>query len=250
MNSSIVIFVLTVVACIYCAPHFGNGGPGPQGDGPGGPGGPGGPMGMIMRGLSFLRNVSSEARQQFMQISMNFNLTKGERESQLLSWAQAQSTEVQAAFTNLTQTIQQKLEDVSQKFSANLTGDALSLFNSIKAVMQNNDLTPVEQCYQISNLSAAASAEAKQTLHIPQQMPQGFDPCDFRWMQRAGPPGSRGFGMPTMHDQTGNVAMMEDSPVGDLGSPEHVEHDQPEGGAEVEVEVEGGAGSQESKTGE
>ncbi|KAI1700514.1 hypothetical protein DdX_16669 [Ditylenchus destructor] len=239
-NSSAVIFVLTVVACIYCAPH---GGPGPQSDGPGGPGGPGGPMGMIMRGLSFLRNVTPEARQQFMEISMNFNLTKGERESQLLSWAQAQSAEVQAAFTNFTQTIQQKLEDVSQKFSANLSGDALSLFNSIKAVMQNNDLTPVEQCYQISNLTVVASPEAKQALHIPLQMPPGFDPCDFRWMQRAGPPGSRGFSMPTMHDPTGNAAMMQDSPVGDLGSPEHVELDQAE---RVEVEAE----SQETKTGE
>ncbi|KAI1714447.1 hypothetical protein DdX_08542 [Ditylenchus destructor] len=129
--------------------------------------------------LSFLRNVSSEARREFFNITMNMNLTKAQKQSELQQWAQEQSSAVQEGFNNFTQFRQEKMQEFAQKMSANLTGDALTLFNQIQAIIQNQDLTPVQECQQIQNATATASTEAKQALHIPQQLPQGFDPCNF-----------------------------------------------------------------------
>lgn len=47
----------------------------------------------------FLRNVTSEARRQFFQIVNNMNETVAQQKQQVMSWAEANGIQVNAAFT-------------------------------------------------------------------------------------------------------------------------------------------------------
>uniref|UniRef100_A0A915DFX3 SXP/RAL-2 family protein Ani s 5-like cation-binding domain-containing protein n=1 Tax=Ditylenchus dipsaci TaxID=166011 RepID=A0A915DFX3_9BILA len=117
--------------------------------------------------LSFLANVTDEDKQQLFDIFTNLNITKAQKQTQMQQWAANQSEDVQTALTNLTQSRQNAIQNAFAKAASNLTEEAASLLTQIQEVVENQDITQLEECSQIQTLLSQADRSVALQLHIP-----------------------------------------------------------------------------------
>uniref|UniRef100_A0A915DV32 SXP/RAL-2 family protein Ani s 5-like cation-binding domain-containing protein n=1 Tax=Ditylenchus dipsaci TaxID=166011 RepID=A0A915DV32_9BILA len=117
--------------------------------------------------FEFLANVTDEDKQQLFDIFTNLNITKAEKQTQMQQWAANQSEDVQTALTNLTQSRQNATQNAFAKAAYNLTEEAASLLTQIQEVVENQDITQLEECSQIQTLLSEADRSVALQLHIP-----------------------------------------------------------------------------------
>uniref|UniRef100_A0A7E4VX20 ANIS5_cation-bd domain-containing protein n=1 Tax=Panagrellus redivivus TaxID=6233 RepID=A0A7E4VX20_PANRE len=110
---------------------------------------------------TFLDNVSFIEEIKFDLIALNPNLTTDEKDSQLEAWARNQSAAVYDAYTeyhaNLTESINEIIEIFNNRI-ANQSKEVQDLYENIKDIRLNTNITAIQQCEEIQEAVKNSSA--------------------------------------------------------------------------------------------
>uniref|UniRef100_A0A0M3IR31 ANIS5_cation-bd domain-containing protein n=1 Tax=Ascaris lumbricoides TaxID=6252 RepID=A0A0M3IR31_ASCLU len=99
----------------------------------------------------FLKNVSTEAMNNFCDIVRNENLTKAETEQQLDQWAHHQGEEVYEKFKNYTDQKKQMRENVQQKIQE-LIANVSKFIDDQEKILSDTSLTSGQEKQQLMDL--------------------------------------------------------------------------------------------------
>uniref|UniRef100_A0A914N891 SXP/RAL-2 family protein Ani s 5-like cation-binding domain-containing protein n=1 Tax=Meloidogyne incognita TaxID=6306 RepID=A0A914N891_MELIC len=110
----------------------------------------GGPRGNILKLLPpFIGNITREQIREYNQIVENITATKAQIKNELQNWAQ--NNGILQPYNNFTSQLQRDAEQFHDRVVQNLTGEALTLFNQIWSIRQDDTITRLAECQQIKN---------------------------------------------------------------------------------------------------
>nr|AAR35032.1 SXP/RAL-2 protein [Meloidogyne incognita] len=133
----------------------------------------GGSRGNILKLLPpFIGNITREQIREYNQIVGNITSTKAQIKSELQNWAQ--NNGILQPYNNFTSQLQRDAEQFHDKVVQNLTGEALTLFNQIWSIRQDDTITRLAECQQIKNAYKQASPEVRQ--QVPFILPSILGP--------------------------------------------------------------------------
>ncbi|KAI6186072.1 hypothetical protein M3Y98_00093100 [Aphelenchoides besseyi] len=170
-----VLFSLVLLSVAHPPPPPPSSGSAEQGPGRHGPGRHGpppppppgiGPLGPV------LRNLTSEQRDQLMNITRNAhetNETKGELKKQIDAFVATLSSDLQAKVKEVQAEMDQHLANDTARV-ANLSSDAQALFKNVQSVLQDDSLTEDQTREKVDALVQAASQSVTDEFrqaHIP-----------------------------------------------------------------------------------
>uniref|UniRef100_A0AC34G7M5 SXP/RAL-2 family protein Ani s 5-like cation-binding domain-containing protein n=1 Tax=Panagrolaimus sp. ES5 TaxID=591445 RepID=A0AC34G7M5_9BILA len=116
---------------------------------------------------TFLKDVDQSERKEWFEIEHSKNSTKAEIQALKDQWAANQTAEVQQAYNEYKEAKLEFIANVTAKgdeFAANLTQDAQNIYNQIKEILQNQDITPAEECEQIKDTLSNTTKEVRREL--------------------------------------------------------------------------------------
>uniref|UniRef100_A0A7E4UUX3 ANIS5_cation-bd domain-containing protein n=1 Tax=Panagrellus redivivus TaxID=6233 RepID=A0A7E4UUX3_PANRE len=148
---------------------------------------------------SFLKDLNSTAAHEFKEISFNRDLSRNQINALLDNWASSQSAEVQTSFNNWRQNITSIITELTTKADdrvSNLSSEAQDLYNKLKPVLKNDDITENNKCTEVKTI--LANTTTKVVRELLDAVPYAAGPCGRRGpgphgrMQKGGRGGKRG----------------------------------------------------------
>ncbi|CAM06587.1 SXP/RAL-2 family protein Ani s 5-like cation-binding domain-containing protein [Caenorhabditis elegans] len=133
----------------------------------GGFGGQDGRGGQGVPPLPFLKNVSEQARREYMAIVTNSTLTISEIEEQSTTWAETNGVSEQ--YSEFTANVTAKLEELKQNVTSVLT-NLSSVLNSLETILENEDQTVAAQKQAIEELRQENPEEVDALFFIAQEV--------------------------------------------------------------------------------
>ncbi|KAH7730632.1 hypothetical protein AAVH_01681 [Aphelenchoides avenae] len=125
---------------------------------------------LLARNLAhFFKSLDSSQQTQLKTIFQDQSLTKGQIKEKIQQFIQTLPADKQEQAKNIHNQIEQAIKDKVQQFeNKNLSPNARQAFTEFKQILQDDSITPKQECEQIVNKLKTLSVDDRKTLSVPE----------------------------------------------------------------------------------